>query len=378
MTQEELADKAGVSVRTVRDLESGRVRYPRAATVRLLVAALDVVEPPRQLPPPVATFTGRCAEITEIGGLLASTSVAIAGMGGVGKTALAVQIGHAVADRFPDGQLHVAVRDHAPLALLRRLLRAFGVPAAEIPADLDGAAASWRSVLAGRRVLLVLDDAARAEQVEPLLPGSPGCAAIITARSVMSALPQVRHVSLRLPSEEESVESLAAAVGRERVDREPDPAAALVRRCGRLPLAVHLASARLVARPSWPIGHLAERLAAPQRRLDELDRDDVGVRTCFAASVDRLLASSPDDARAFGLLGRLDSPSVTAGWAAQALELPRADAERTLERLADLHLIEPVSATRYRMHNLLRLYARERCGDLVPGRLTRSRPLRAV
>lgn len=409
MTQEELADSAGVSVRTVRDLESGRVRYPRAATVRLLADALglrgddlgwfaglagrnywadrateptppgdaeppddtdDVDEPPRQLPPPVASFTGRRPEIDSIAELLACRSaaaaVAIGGMGGVGKTSLAVQVGHLVADRFPDGQLYVNLHRHTSLEALHQILSGLGVAAHDVSADLDQAAARCRSALAGRRVLLVLDDAVDTEQVEPLLPGAAGCAAIITSRCVMSTLPQVRHVALGVLPEHEAIELFAATVGQARVDREPDAAAAVVQWCGLLPLAVHLAGARLASRPRWPIAHLAERLASPRRRLDELERDDIGVRAFFAASVDRLAATRRRDARAFGLLGLLDCPAVSTARAAQLLGLPEADAERTLERLADLHLIEAESPERYRMHELLRIYARERAPDLVP------------
>jgi transcriptional regulator with XRE-family HTH domain len=407
LTQEELADQAGVSVRTVRDLETGRVRYPRAATVRLLAEVLglrgadaqefanlgnrnywsrrvaepsrhDASQPQRQLPPGVAAFVGREPEIAAITELLASRSapavIAIDGMGGIGKTSLAVHVAHRLADRFPDGQLYVNLRGHTPAEALCRLMREVAGAAEEVvPDDLDEAAAHFRSVLAGRRVLIVLDDAADAEQVAPLLPGTAGSAAIITSRRVMSALPQARHVSLGVPTEDEAVSQLAAIVGWPRVDREPDAAADVVRRCGLLPLAVHVAGARLASRPQWPIAHLAERLAGPAHRLDELERDDVGIRACFAASVDRLVATHREDARAFGLLGHLDRPAVTIERAAHLLDLSEADAERTLERLADLHLIEAESPTRYRMHNLLRIYARERAPGMVATHITDAR-----
>jgi hypothetical protein len=146
-----------------------------------------------------------------------------------------------------------------------------------------------------------------------------------------------------------------------------------VRRCGLLPLAVHVAGARLASRPQWPIAHLAERLAGAAHRLDELERDDIGVRACFAASVDLLIATQRAAARAFGLLGHLDRPSLTIERAAHLLEMSEADAERTLERLADLHLIEAETPTRYRMHDLLRIYARERAPGMMVSDIASAR-----
>jgi transcriptional regulator with XRE-family HTH domain len=402
LTQQELSDRAGVSVRTIRDLEAGRVRRPRGVTVRLLADILglrdaeveelihlgsrdywthraqepslqaaappddpaspnDTASPQRQLPPGVATFIGREPETAAITTLLTSPApavVAIDGMGGVGKTSLAIHVAHQVADRFPDGQLYVNLRDRTAREVLGRLMREVG-GVGTVPDDLDEAAARLRTVLAGRRMLVVLDDAVDVEQVAPLLPGAADTAVIITGRRVMSALPQAHHVSLGLPTEAAALAQLAAVVGWERVDRERDAAEAVVRRCGLLPLAVHLAGARLASRPQWSIAHFAMRLAWPPDRLDELERDDIGVRACFGASVDRLAATRHEDALAFGLLGQLDHHGVTVDRAARLWELSETDAERTLERLADLHLVEAESPTRYWMHDLLRIYARE-------------------
>jgi hypothetical protein len=186
-----------------------------------------------------------------------------------------------------------------------------------VPDDLDEAAAQLRTVLSGRRILLVLDDADDVEQVAPLLPGAAGTAAVITGRRVMSALPQAHRVALGTPTEAEALAQLAAVVGWPRVDRERDAAEAVVRRCGLLPLAVHVAGVRLASRPLWSMAHFAMRLARVTDRLDELDRDDSGLRTCFATSVDRLVATRHEDARAFGLLGRLDDHAVTVERAAR-------------------------------------------------------------
>jgi transcriptional regulator with XRE-family HTH domain len=390
LTQQDLSDRAGVSVRTIRDLEAGRVRHPRGATVRLLADVLGLPDtdaqefvhlgtrdywtrrtapPQRQLPPGVATFIGREPEIAAISTFLASsapTVVAIDGMGGVGKTSLAIHVAHRMADRFPDGQLYVNLRDRTAGDVLCRLIREVGGADGTIPDDLDEAAAQLRTLLSGRRILLVLDDADDVEQVAPLLPGAAGTAAVITGRRVMSALPQAHRVALGTPTEAEALAQLAAVVGWPRVDREREAAEAVVRRCGLLPLAVHVAGVRLASRPLWSMAHFAMRLARVPDRLDELDRDDSGVRACFETSVDRLVATRREDARAFGLLGRLDDHSVTVERAARLWGLDDADAERTLERLADLHLIEAESPTMYRMHELLRIYAKE----CAPGTVT--------
>jgi transcriptional regulator with XRE-family HTH domain len=397
LTQQDLADRAGIGVRTLRDLESGRVRCPRSSTVRLLADVLglrdadaqefahlgmreywkrraeeplpqDALPPPHQLPPGVAAFIGREPEIATITAVLTSTApaiVAIDGMGGVGKTSLAIHVAHRVADLFPDGQLYVNLRDRTTGALQCRLMREVCGAVLEIPDDLDEAAAHLRSAITGRRMLIVLDDATDVEQVAALLPGALGTAAVITGRRVMSGLPQAHHVSLRLPTEDDAIAQLAATVGWPRVDRERDAAEAVVRRCGLLPLAVHMAGMRLASRPQWSIRHLARRLAGDARRLDELERADCSVRACFAASVDRLVATRHEDARAFGLLGRLDNDAVTVKIAAHLWGLSEADAEGTLERLADLHLIEAESPTRYRMNDLLRLYAKEFVSGVV-------------
>lgn len=400
MTQEELAGRAGVSVRTVRDTESGRVRRPRAATVELLAAALGLCaaerrelvelssreywterapEPnavgggrdsrDRQLPATVATFVGREPEIASIVDTLTSAgccmAVAITGMGGVGKTALAVHVGHLLADRFPDGQLFVDVRGRADHDVLSELAAAVGGPDATLPAEPARAAAQYRSLLAGRRLLIIIDGAAEVGQVAALLPGAPGCAAIITSRRLLSASPHVRQLTLDTVTEPDGVAQLAGIIGRPRVDRELAAAAAVVTRCGHLPLAIQLAGARLVARPRWPIAHLAERLWTDSVRLDELEVGGVSVRACFAGSVDRLAAADPAAARAFGLLGMVGGPDVTTSAAAVILGCSRSVAERTLDRLADANLLGAESPGRYLMHDLLRIYARERVADVA-------------
>jgi transcriptional regulator with XRE-family HTH domain len=281
LTQEALAERAGLSSQAVGALERGDRRFPHRETVTRLAEALRLTDDqhaglveaarrrgtprrqapgpprPRQLPPDIAHFTGR-AEIVEAvcRGLECSDAVAVwavAGMGGVGKTALSVHIGHRMAARFPDGQLFLDLRSTAALApreAVGQLLRALGATKEGDAADLDEAAARLRSVLAGRRTLLILDNAASVEQVAPLLPGTAGCAALITSRRTLDALPQARHVRLDVLSDAESLALLAANAGQARVDAEPEAAARIVRYCAGLPLALRLAGARLAARPA--------------------------------------------------------------------------------------------------------------------------------
>jgi transcriptional regulator with XRE-family HTH domain/tetratricopeptide (TPR) repeat protein len=410
LTQEGLAELAGLSAQAVGALERGDRRFPHRDTVARLADALGLTgaqraaftqaarrtaprlearaapQPaperhltPRQLPPDLAHFTGREPDVKTMIEQLGRTSVAavsaIAGMGGVGKTSLAVHVGHRVAGQYPDGQVYVDLRGSGPCAplpardALCQLLRALGVPGDETTAEVAELAARYRSSLAGRRVLVVLDNAADAGQVAPLLPGAAGCAAIITSRRGLTTLPQVEQVRLDVLTECEAVQLLAATAGPSRIEAEPEAAAAAVRLCGRLPLAVHLVGARLAARPHWPVAHLAERLADEHRRLDELDGDDAGVRASFAVSIDQLTTSRhPRDrqaARAHALLGLPDGPDISTPVAARLLDLTEHDAERTLERLADLHLLTAIAPGRYVLHDLLRVYARERAATTI-------------
>jgi tetratricopeptide (TPR) repeat protein/transcriptional regulator with XRE-family HTH domain len=422
LTQEGLAERASLSGQAVGALERGDRRFPHRDTVARLADALELageqravfvlaarrstprlparpdvvptrpdVVPvgstlppeqdatPRQLPPDLAHFTGRESDvktmIEQLGRTSAAAVSAIAGMGGVGKTALAVHVGHDVADQFPDGQLYVDLRGSGPdtpmpaREALCQLLRSLAVSCDEAAAEVAEIAALYRSSLAGRRVLVVLDNAADAGQVAPLLPGTAGSAAIITSRRALTTLPQVEQVRLDVLTECEAVQLLAATAGPSRVEAEPEAATAVVRLCGRLPLAIHLVGARLAARPHWPVAHLARRLADEHRRLDEVDGDDVGVRASFAVSIDQLTTSQdPRDrqaARAQALLGLPDGPDSSVPVAARLLELTEDATERILERLVDLHLLMATSPGRYVLHDLLRVYARERAAATV-------------
>ncbi|MEU8637217.1 helix-turn-helix domain-containing protein [Amycolatopsis sp. NPDC048633] len=380
LTQEALAEKSGLSGQAVGALERGDRRYPQRATLDRLADALglaaderaefaaaaarpgsparaDVV--PRELPGGIATFTGRDVELDRVLGLFGEPRqgvvVAIAGMAGVGKTALALEAGHRLARRFPGGSLHLDLRGHAadpadPLDLLDRLIRELGGEPPK-PLSLDSASARFRTLLASKRVLLLLDNARDVAHVAPLLPGAGGSAAIVTSRVALTDLPQAHQVLLDVLPEADALRLLAAEIGAERVAAEPTAARKVARLCGYLPLALHLVGARLATRPRWPVAHLAHRLDDERRRLDE-----TGVRTSFALAVGAL-----DDtaARAYPLLSLLDVPELSVPVASRLLDAPERQTEELLERLTDEHLLTTPAPGWYRLHDLLRLYARE-------------------
>ena len=328
---------------------------------------------PCQLPPDVDDFTGRQAAIAHVQGLLAreqATAIvisAIAGKAGVGKTALAVRVAHRLRPRFADGQLYVNLRGAEAQALepadvLAGFLRALGVEGAVIPDGLEERVRLYRSQLADRRVLVLLDNAASEAQVRPLLPASPGCAVLVTSRARLSGLEAVHPVTLDVLEADQAVELLARLAGPGRVAAEPEAAATIVRLCGRLPLAVRIAGARLADRPQWRLALLNERLADEHRRLDELATGDLEVRASVALSYH---SRGEVERRLFRLLGLLAAPSIAAWVAAALLDTGPMEAEGRLERLVDAQRVEAAGQDRtgqlrYRLHDLLRVYARER------------------
>jgi tetratricopeptide (TPR) repeat protein len=232
-----------------------------------------------------------------------------------------------------------------------------------IPIGLAGQTAAYRSALAGKRALVLLDNAATEAQVRPLLPGSVGCAVLVTSRRALAALDGATPITLEVLDEREAVALLGGLAGPDRVAAEPAAAAAVVRHCGLLPLAVRIAGARLRSRPAWRVATLADQLADEHQRLQRLRLGDLDVRTSFMLSYAGLDAAA---ARAFRLLGLLTGPDFAAGVAAALTGAAVEEVEATLESLADAQLLETPAAGRYRFHDLLRLFARERADSEEP------------
>jgi tetratricopeptide (TPR) repeat protein/transcriptional regulator with XRE-family HTH domain len=409
LSQERLAEWSGLSARTIRGLETGRVQRPRGESVRLLADALGlhgalreefeavagdgylaeraglppgpVRRPPSgalcQLPPDVADFTGRAEEVALVGDLLADAAPdgrspavvvsAVAGKAGVGKTTLAVHVAHQLRRRFPDGQLYVNLRGAEPQPLdpgeaLSRLLRALGVDGAAIPADLGERTALYRARLADRRVLVVLDDVASEAQVRPLLPGTAGCGVLATSRARLVGLEGARLLDLEVLPPGQAVELLGRNAGEARVAAEPEAATAIVGYCGRLPLAVRIAGAKLAGRPHWSLDRLAGLLADERSRLDQLTVGDLEVRASVALSYRALTGQQQ---WAFRLLGLLAVADFAAWTAAALLDITAEQAEELVDGLVQAQLLEvagrdQTGQVRYRLHDLVRLYARER------------------
>ncbi|MEU3506511.1 BTAD domain-containing putative transcriptional regulator [Streptomyces longwoodensis] len=370
-TRRLLAEELGVDPRPdLRDLQERILRADPA-----LSEAAPAADPgglrvrPAQLPATVPDFTGRSAFVKELGEVLAAASgdegsvmavSALAGIGGVGKTTLAVHVAHQARSAFPDGQLYVDLqgagqRSAEPETVLGAFLRALGTADSAIPDSLQERAALYRSLLDGRRVLVLLDNAKDAAQVRPLLPGTAGCAALVTSRVRMLDLAGAHLVDLDVMSPDEALALFTRIVGEERVASEREAALDVVAACGFLPLAIRIAASRLAARRTWTVSVLAEKLADERRRLDELQAGDLAVKATFELGYGQL---EPAQARAFRLLGLADGPDVSLAAAAAVLDLPLPDTEDLLESLVDTSLLESAAPGRYRFHDLVRLYAR--------------------
>ncbi|MEV4017888.1 BTAD domain-containing putative transcriptional regulator [Nonomuraea angiospora] len=333
---------------------------------------------PAELPAAVASFTGRADEVARVSAALAGDGPGavricqISGIGGVGKSSLAIHVAHALAGRYPDGQLYVDLHGASPqvapvdpVEALGRFLRSLGVAGSAVPTDLEEAAGRFRSLTVGRRMLVILDNARDAAQVRPLLPGSPTCAVLITSRRMLTSFDGATQVSLDVLPDGDALALLSGIVGDGRIAAEPAAAAEVVRLCGGLPLALCLAAARLRTRPSWQVSALAGRLASAHRRLDELRADDRGLRASFQAGYQGL-KSDPDGvaaARMFRLLGLLDGPDLGLPAAAALAGLPEERAQRLLDLLVDARLVQERAPDRYSLHDLLRLFARERAAE---------------
>jgi DNA-binding SARP family transcriptional activator/Tfp pilus assembly protein PilF len=371
---EELAAEPGTELRELHQqvlAADPALKLPEPASA----VAVPHAAVPRQLPAAVEQFTGRDDELAELtaqlrpAGRAPRTVVisAIGGTAGVGKTALAVHWAHQASEHFPDGQLYVNLRGYDPGQpvppgdALAGFLRALGVPGQDLPAEVDERAARFRSLLAGRQILVLLDNAGSVEQVRPLLPGTPGCAVLVTSRDALAGLVArdgARRLDLDLLPLADAVSLLRALIGG-RVDADPKAAATLTAQCCRLPLALRVAAEHAAARPAVPLAGLTGELADQQQRLDLLDAGGdpaTAIRAVFSWSYRHL---EPDTARAFRLAGLHPGPDLDP-FAAAALtgsSLPRVG--RLLDQLALAHLINPTGPGRSGMHDLLRAYARE-------------------
>jgi DNA-binding SARP family transcriptional activator/tetratricopeptide (TPR) repeat protein len=341
--------------------------------------AVNVVSSPtpRQLPAPPAHFVGRADEIAVLNKALdaepgSAVITAISGTGGIGKTWLALRWAHDNLDRFPDGQLYADLRGFdpagnplAPADVIRSLLASLEVPPERIPDDHAAQTALYRSLLANRRMVLVLDNARDTEQAVPLLPGSPSCLVLVTSRSRLSGL-VARHnatpVSLETLSEVEATALLTSRLGEDRVAAEPAAAAELIEHCARLPLALGIATARAMANPGFSLHAIAEELRDEHDRLDVLATDEPAgdVRAVFSWSYQAL---SDRAARLFRLLGLHPGPDIALHAAASLAGFGLAETRSLLAELVQTHLLEEHLPGRYRSHDLLRTYAAERVAD---------------
>jgi len=414
LSQAELAEQSGLSVRAVSNLERGRTRCPHPETVHQLADALGLRAEvraafaaaagrrlagtaagsvitaggdrlpragegrvvPRQLPGPVRQFTGRQNELAALTGLLdpagacgpaAVVISALGGMAGVGKTALAVHWAHQVAGHFPDGQLFVNLRGYdvgQPMPAgdaLAGFLRALGVVGQDIPDGVDERAAAYRSLLAGQRVLVVLDNAHDVAQVRPLLPGSPGCVTVVTSRDALGGLAAgdgAVRLGVDLLPLPEALGLLGGLIG-SGVEDDHDAALKLADQCGRLPLALRVAAELVVARNGAALADLTAELADLQHRLDipETGGDErTTVRTVFTWSYQHL---DPATARIFRLVGSHPGPDISSSAAASLASMPVAQVRRALSELARAHLLHEQSPGRFSCHDLLRVYAAE-------------------
>ena len=401
LTQEELAEAAGVTARAISYLERGEVTTPRKETVRLLADALmlagqvrlqfeatargrggpdakadGLTAATRTLPRDIASFTGRDRELAElaeaaaaaVGGVVSIH--AIGGMAGIGKTAFAVHAAHRLASRFPGGQVFVPLHGHTPgqrpadpADALAGLLLSLGVAAGQIPPGLEARMALWRDRAAGRQLLLILDDAADINQVIPLLPRSGGSLVLVTSRRHLLALEDATPISLDTLPPDQAAELLVRLSGRAGLSPQDAAVAELARLCGFLPLAIGMVARQLRHHPAWTAAGRASELTAAADRLAVMTTENVSVAAAFDLSYANLTG---DQQRLFRLLGLHPGPEIDSYAAAALDDCSLAAARRGLEDLYDQYLLTEPTPGRYRLHDLIREHARALAGRLDP------------
>ncbi len=403
LTQEELAEAAGLSPRSVSDLERGINRTAHKDTALLLADALSLTAPARllfvaaargrgpaaevlaarqgvapgafaasatrALPRDIAAFTGRQAELAQllgaIAGLAANGGVvgihAIGGMAGIGKTTFAVHAAHRLAGSFPDGQFFLPLHAHTrgqrpvdPADALASLLLTAGVGAPQIPPSVEARAARWRDVVAGKKILLLLDDAAGHEQVRPLLPGTEGSLVLVTSRRRLAALEDAAVITLTPLPPEDAAALLARLSARPGLRAGDAAVGEITRLCGYLPLAIGMLASQLRHHPAWTAGQLAVSLAAAKDRLALMRAENLSVAAAFGLSYADL---TPAQQRLFRRLGLVPGPGIDAHAAAALDHTSLDEARRCLDELYDQHLITEPAPGRYRLHDLLREHA---------------------
>ncbi|MBB5804839.1 transcriptional regulator with XRE-family HTH domain/tetratricopeptide (TPR) repeat protein [Saccharothrix ecbatanensis] len=408
LTQEELAEGSGVSVRAISDMERGRAKGPQRRTVEALAGVLALAEPevralldaakegrvrrapsvtPSVLPPDVADLTGREAELAVLAAVAeetragATSLVVVHGPPGAGKTALAVRAAYRLASRFPDGCFFfnlrgMDVRPVHPSEVVHRMLLALGVAEKHIPAGEGERSDLYRARLRERSTLLVLDNASDEAQVRPLLATGGRSLVVVTSRLVLGGLEAGRRLGLDVLGAGESFELLGAIAGRARVGAEPVATARVAKLCGHLPLALRIAGNRLASRPKWTIGHLAGQLGDERRRLSALTAGDLQVRTAFEMSYRQLGAKAAVLFRRLSLVPGADfGPELAAVLAG----VDRFAAEDTLEELVDMSLLDTAEVPgRYVFHDLIRVFAGERLADEEPAPVVGRARRRAV
>ncbi|GAB3450531.1 XRE family transcriptional regulator [Actinophytocola sediminis] len=388
LTQEGLAEASGVSVRALRDLERGRAHAAQRRTAEIIADALRLTGQDRrefldaarqgrrrvsrspaltalsELSIDVPVLIGRDQELAQLREIaVAGATVVIVGHPGVGKTALAVFAANRMRQEFPDGCFAVNLRgmDNQPMAsraVLHRLLRELGVPGRDIPPTDAEQANLYRTVMAGKRVLVLLDNASDEAQVRPLLPGAPGCLTLVTCRRTLAGLAAARWLWLEPFADNAAIELLTTIVGPARVSAELDAATELVTLCGQLPLAVRIAGDRLAAQPGWSLSHQVGQMRDERGRLSSLASGDVQVRSVFELSYLRLPATAREVLRRLAAVPGGDFDSELAAVASGVSEQ---EARHHLDELADASLLQVAPADgRFHFHDLIRLFVHER------------------